>query len=405
MKTIEEILNETLAPEIKEEIKEAFDAKVEGIRSDMAARFEHDKAQIIEAMDKMIKDALIVQETAKIEEMAKLAEARVAYKNAINESKQLTRSAIKQLSESATTLVSAKLAEEVKSLRSDRAAIADRAEKLAESVEEAKAKLVENHKAHLANINEFVIKSVSRELNEFAEDKRALVETRVRLISESKARLADAQKSFIAESAKKVNDFVKSQLNSEIKQLHEDIERNRENAFGRRIFEAVAGEYMTSFLSEGSEVRELQKVLEAKEAEIASAAAKVEVAERKIMEAKDAAAEAERRFIIESERNERKAIMESLLSPLAGEKRAVMEHMLETMKTSQLEAQFNKFLPIVLKEGVKKTAPKKATLNENAAPVAPAIVDGGRADRFEAVEQPEANSAVQELVMLAGIRK
>ena len=48
-------------------------------------------------------------------------------------------------------------------------------------------------------------------------------------------------------------------------QLHEDLENNRQNMFGRRIFEAVAAEFMTSYLAEGTEIRKLQSILAEKE--------------------------------------------------------------------------------------------------------------------------------------------
>jgi hypothetical protein len=65
-----------------------------------------------------------------------------------------------------------------------------------------------------------------------------------------------------------------------MKQLHEDIEAHRQNDFGRRIFEAVAAEFQTSYLAEGTEMRKLQKVLESKQAEIAAKQAEVELSSR-----------------------------------------------------------------------------------------------------------------------------
>ena len=63
------------------------------------------------------------------------------------------------------------------------------------------------------------------------------------------------------EAAIKVEKVINTTLKREMTQLHEDLERNRQNMFGRRIFEAVAAEFMTSYLNEGTEIRKLQECL------------------------------------------------------------------------------------------------------------------------------------------------
>lgn len=410
-KTIEEILNETLAPEMKAQLQEAFDAKLaavraeieESVRTDLSGRYEHDKSELISAMESMLTDVIRVHEEAKAAEIVKLSEARSNYKKAIVESKSAVKSKLGAMSAAASQMISEAVSAEVKSLRDQKVAIATEAATLSEGIEAVKSQLVENHEAHLAKINEFVTRQLSKEIMEFAQDKRSLVETRVKLVSENKARLAEAQSKFIKEAASKVEIAVNETLNREMTQLHEDIERNRENAFGRRIFEAMAAEYMTSYLAEGSEVRKLQTMLESKNAEVAAKAAEVEGFKLKLDEAAKTVTATERKLIVEGERAGRNKIMNELLSNLRGSKRSVMESMLETTKTGQLKATFEKLLPVVLSEGAKKTAPTgKATLTETKA--APAIATGDRSARI--VEgTSEDDQSIAEIMHLAGIRK
>ncbi len=411
-KSIEEILSETLAPEIKESLQEAFDAKIEAmrveieesVRSDLAARYEHDKSQLVEAMDKMLSDVIRVHEEAKAAEIAKLSETRVKYETALTEGKDNTRGRIAKMSEAAATLISESLAAEVKALREQKIAIAQEAATLAEGIETIKAEFADNHEKHLEKINEFVTRQLAKEIKEFAQDKNALVETRAKLIAENKQMLAEAQAKFIKEAASKVDSAVTETLNREMRQLHEDVERYRQNEFGREIFEAFASTYMTSYLSEGSQVRNLQKVVETKEIEIAEAKSEAETIQSKLDEAAAAISASERRVTILEERMQRNKIMGDLLSNLRGDKRSVMESMLETTKTGNLKAAFDRLLPVVLNEG-RKPAPtgNKAVLSETKAP-APSITTGDRQVRVEQTASDEDNS-IAEIVHLAGIRK
>lgn len=411
-KSIEEILNETLAPEMKASLQEAFDAKVsamrveieESVRSDLANRYEHDRTSLVEAMDKMLSDVIRVHEEAKADEIVKLSEARTKYLEAIKESKKIARARIASMTEASNKIISESLAAEVKSLRDQKVAIANEAASLTESIEAVKAELVENHEKHLAKINEFITRQVAAELKEFAQDKRALVETRVKLIAENKKKLAEAQSKFIKEAASKVEGVINETLTTEMRQLHEDVERYRENQFGREIFEAFASTYMVSHLSEGSEVRKLQKVLESKEAEIAAANGATEAIKSKLNEAKQTIAAAERKVAITEERAQRNKIMSELLSNLRGDKREVMESMLETTKTANLKSAFEKLLPVVLSEGARKTAPTGKTVLSESKTTSPApTITGDRLVREEV--EPAMDESIAEIMHLAGIKK
>ena len=198
--------------------------------------------------------------------------------------------------------------------------------------------------------------------------------------------------------------MINETLDREMRQLHEDVERYRENQFGRELFEAFASTYMASHLSEGSEVRKLQKVLESKEAEIANAISAAESVREQLAESEQKIAAAERKAVVIEERAQRNKIMSELLSSLRGDRRAVMKSMLETTKTANLKTAFEKLLPVVLSEGSKKTAPTgKTVLSETKAAPAP-VVTGDRQVR-EDVAALDEDQSIAEIVHLAGIKR
>jgi hypothetical protein len=271
-----------------------------------------------------------------------------------------------------------------------------------------KAEVARQQAERVTKIDEFVVRQVKRELNEFKQDHRALVETRVKIVAESKKKLADTQKKFVSESAKKVEAEINNTLKREMSQLHEDLERNRQNNFGRRVFEAVAAEFMTSYLNEGSEIRALQNVLESKESELAAKTAKLN-------EAKTAIESVTRKVKLAEDRAIRTKTMTELLSNLRGDKRQMMESLLETTKTDALRSAFDKYLPAVLNEGVRKApapqnnAPK--VLSETKAPVR-RVVTGDKTNRLAESAQIETDNEldvssemIAQVVRLAGIQK
>ncbi len=96
--------------------------------------------------------------------------------------------------------------------------------------------------------------------------------------------------------------------------------------------------------------------------------------------------------------------MSELLSNLRGDKRAVMESMLETTKTGQLNAAFEKLLPVVLAEGTKKTAAPTGKTNLTEMKAAPVVTTGDRQVRAPEVVLDE-DKSIAEIVHLAGIKR
>jgi hypothetical protein len=422
MKDIKDLLGTTLPAEMVESLQEAFESKVATaiaeqradlqaeIESDLARRFDRDRNTIIESIDAMVTDALNEQAAEREEEMNKLAEARVLYHTAMVEGKQALRNRLKESLSTGTDLIAESLRKEITALRNERSSLVEKSEKMNADLRATKVQIAEQHEAHVAKIDDFVTKQLRAELVEFAEDKQALVEQRVKLVAESREKFKVIQDRFVAEAAGKVEKFVEDNLQANLKELHEDLERNRQNMFGRRIFEAVVAEYMTSYFAEDTEVRKLQHVLESKDAEIAQAKEDLDKAVEQINESKNANEVADRKVRLAEDRAERAKISNELLANLKGDKRTVMENLLGTVKTTDLRKQFNKLLPIVLAETKSKSP--TAVLREHAKPEVKAETravtgDAIRSNRLlesEDVQQTEDFEEIAHIKHLAGLR-
>lgn len=400
---------DVLPEELLTSLQEAFDKKVEeareqaeiSVREELAQRYEHDKDALVEAMDQAITAVVQQYESQKADELAKLREAQEQYSTALLEAKADYKAKLKEHISNASTFIATKLAEEVKPLRAERRGLKEAKARVAEEAAAVRAQLAEAHNAHVKKIDEFVVRQVTKELAEFGQDRRALVETRAKLIAESRAKLKETQQRFVAESAKNLDRVISETLVREMAEVHEDLERNRQNNFGRKVFEAIASEFMSSYYADGTEARKTQQMLESVQAELASAKEQLAESER-VSEA------SERKRRLAEDRAERSKIMSELLSNLRGEKRAVMEGMLETVKTPELRKSFERLLPVVLNE-TKKSAPKSQVLSEDKAPKSRVVTGDQRPNRLsesvQASEDTEINEELAQVVRLAGIHK
>ena len=225
----------------------------------------------------------------------------------------------KRISETMKQFVVQQLASEVKELHEDQKQMADKFIKL----------------------EQFVVEALAQEIAEFHTDKQELAETKVRLIREGREAFAKVKEQFIKRAATLVESAVEQTLTKEMTQLREDIEAARRNDFGRKLFEAFASEYQTSYLSEKSETSKLLKVIDMKEAAVAEARKEAEAA-KQLAESKEQHIKA----LMESK--ERQEVMSELLAPLAREQKAIMTELLESVQTAKLRGSFEKYLPAVL---------------------------------------------------------
>ena len=158
-------------------------------------------------------------------------------------------------------------------------------------------------------------------------------------------------------AADKVEQTISSALKNEVSQFKEDITKARENEFGRRIFEAMASEYGTSYLNENTEVRKLKAELTSLKGVVSETKTKADgIAEQKKL--------VESKLRITEDRATRNQVMTDLLAPLSKDKKELMAELLESVKTTKLEESFNKYLPSVIHEEV-GVRTKKAIIKES----------------------------------------
>jgi hypothetical protein len=407
--------NSKLPAELIGSLQEAFDKKVEEVREqaemtvreEMSRRYENDKNNLVEAIDRMLTDTIQKHETEKTATVQQFSEARDKFRQAIKESRKVFKTKLEEQNSAARIVVTNKLKEELLKLREAKKALLAEKLKYADKLSAVKENLAVKQQHRFKKIDEFIVRQTEKELKEFFADHKALVSTRLKLVTEGKKQLKETQTRFVKEAAKKVETAINETLKKEMGQLHEDLERNRQNMFGRRIFESVAAEYMTSYLAEGTEIRKLQNALNEQKTQLAEATEKLSEAVKETQAASRKARLAEDRAV-------RTKTMSELLGNLRGEKRTIMEGMLETVRTDALKNTFQKLLPVVLDEtsSHKPAVAKKVlseTQNRGEKRLPTTVVTGDqRANRLaEAAEAERIDNAVDpdiaQVVRLAGI--
>lgn len=329
---IEQLLSsEVLSEEVRSTLSEAWETKlVEAreeitaeLREEFANRYETDKGQMVEALDAMLNDTI----TAELKEFAadknEAVQAKVEYTRKIAEHADLLDGFVMET-----------LKGEIAELRGDR-------------------KLQEGN---FEKLEDFVMEQLTSELNEFHQDKKDLIEQKVRLVSEGKEMIAEAKAEFVNKASGKLASLVETTLSTELGMLKEDIKSAKENMFGRKIFETFAAEFMGSHLAEGTHISKLS-------AEILDVKTQLDEAHKEIATREAKIDEANAKVAKINESRERETAMTALMSPLSKEKRELMTNLLESVATSKLKAAFNKYLPTVLNESA--TSPKAQKLNES----------------------------------------
>ena len=368
-KKLDEILSESvgLSEDTRSQIVGLWESKIAEAREEVAAtlreefarKFEHDKGVLVESMDRFLTDKVRVELEEFADDKRKLVAERVAYKSKLTEHTGMLNK-----------FVTEAVAKEVKELHSER-------------------KLMKENFKKLEN---FLLKQLAEEIREFRSDKKSLVEQKVKMVTEGKQKLQETKTQFIKRAAKIIESNIEKTLRSEISQFKDDIRVARENDFGRKIFESVAAEFMTSYLNEGTELRKMQKVLESKNKQLSTLTESVKKS-KNLMESMDTKLKATQDLV------ERQKVMNELLAPLSKDKKAVMKELLESVQTKNLQGAYNKYLPSVLNEAVERNpASSKTQLNE-------ATLTAKTGDRANAQVEASDVSELKHILSLAGIRK
>ena len=356
---INESTQKVLAEAFEARINEAREVVRAELREEFAQRYQHDKQVMVEALDKMVTESLSAELSEFQQETKSLSEDRAKFNVRMVE-------AAGQFDNFMTT----KLAEEIQELREDR-------------------KQYENS---VAKLEKFVIKALAEEIQEFEADKRAMVETKVQLVAGAKAKLAELQQAFVERSAQMVKESVTAKLESEMTQLKEDIQMARENMFGRRLFEAFAGEFAVTHLNENKEIAKLRQIIDTQKSVVAEA--------RQIAQEKAVLVESkERELKVIKESTDRKTRLSEMLKPLNNEKAAVMRELLESVQTDKLQTAFDKYLPAVLGGAAPKSTQRVALAESKVE-----VTGDKSAKQSKVQEVAETATNVFDLKRLAGLK-
>jgi hypothetical protein len=329
---IEQLLSsEVLSEEVRSTLSEAWEVKLgeareeitAELREEFANRYETDKTSMVEALDAMVSDTINTELKEFASDKKAAVEAQVEYKRKITEHANLLDKFVMET-----------LNKEITELRKDR-------------------KLQEGN---FEKLEDFVMEQLTSELNEFHNDKKDLIEQKVKLVAEGKEMITKAKAEFVEKASTKLAGIVESTLSKELGTLKEDIKTAKENMFGRKLFETFAAEFMGSHLAEGTHISKLSKELSNVKSQLDESHKEIKDREAKITEATNTVAKI-------NESRERESVMSELMSPLSKEKRELMNNLLESVSTSKLKAQFNKYLPTVLNES--STTIKSQQLNES----------------------------------------
>jgi len=356
---IEQLLSsEVLSEEVRSTLSEAWEERLTEAREEITAelreefanRYETDKTSMVEALDAMVSDTINTELQEFAADKKAAVEAQVEYKRQIS-----------QHAEILDKFVMETLNKEITELRKDR-------------------KLQEGN---FEKLEDFVMEQLTSELNEFHSDKKDLIEQKVKLVAEGKEMITKAKEDFINKASGKLASIVDTTLSTELGTLKEDIKQAKENMFGRKLFETFAAEFMSSHIAEGThmskELSDVKSQLDESQKEIADREAKIDVAEKQVAKI--------------NESREREAVMTELMSPLSKDKRELMNNLLESVSTSKLKAQFNKYLPTVLNES---SPVKSQKLTESQK----TEITGNKADT---TQETDSKAEIINLKKLAGI--
>lgn len=370
-KKIDEILSESvgLSEDVRSQIVGLWEARLTEAREEVAAtlreefarKFEHDKGVLVESMDRFLTDKVRVELEEFAEDKRKLVAERIAYKSKLTEHTGMLNKFITEA-----------VAKEMKEFYAEKKAM----------------------KENFGKLENFLLKQLAEEIREFRADKKSLVEQKVKMVAESKQKLQETKAQFIKRAAQIIESNIEKTLRAEMTQFKEDIRISRENDFGRKIFESVAAEFMTSYLNEGTELKKLQKVIESKDKQLATLNESVKKS-KSLMEGLDSKLKATQDLV------ERQKVMGELLAPLSKDKKAVMKELLESVQTKNLQGAYNKYLPSVLNETTeRKPVAAKPQLNE-------ATLSAKTGDRAKVAQEEvsEDASELKHILSLAGIRK
>lgn len=369
MSKLDKFLKESNLPEDgKKLIQEAWDEEKKAIaaeiRTEMKDRYQGDLNKLTEGLNALVQEVISEEMTSVYDEKRKLAEDRVKIRSSLGNFSNFANSV---------------LAEEVQQMRTER-----------NELNESLQKFVS-----------FSNNVLAEELKEFHVEKRQLVEQRVKLISEGKRKIDEAQQNFVKRASDTAAKFIEESVRSEMSNLRGELHEAKKNMFGRKIYEAFAGEFKVNQFNENSILRALNESIKTKEDEVF--AIKLE-----LQESKQAAAKAEQKIRIMEDAKTRNSVISELTKPLNTNQKQIMESLLESTPTTSLKEDFNKYIKSVLKESAVRTPSRPAVNNQAKTTLSESKdVTGNRKGNLIAESEmtEEEKALLEMLASRAGIRK
>jgi hypothetical protein len=396
-KNLQELLeSEVLGEETRTALQEAFAQKLKEaehkLEESYAMRFEHERAVLVETMDTLLNDVIRKELEEFAEDKRSVAAQKVKLAEANRQARKVYEKKLAKNVQVLENFMLKQIAGEIAEFKDDRQQLAEQRAQMAQELTESRASAQQAFQDRVTKLENFVLKQLSEEIAEFVSDKKALVEQRVKLASQAKTKLDETRQAFVTRATKVVDKTLNEVIRKEFVQWKDDIKIARENNFGRKIFEAVAAEYMSSYLSEGTATKTLQKQLQEVTHQLQEAQSHLQQTTMLVESERKAAS-------IARERAQRVEVLNELLSPLRGDKRAVMENLLSDVRTTNLKEAFHRYMPNVLNNQAQ--APKKATHAQGNHTVAHS------GDRVSLVEQQqpkvEDDQDLQNILYLAGM--
>jgi hypothetical protein len=388
-----------LGDELKATLQEAFENKIRSMETrlheDYAARYQNDKAVLVEAMDRMLNDTIR-------SELGEFAEDRAKLRTATKTSSQRYNARLREHMKAINAFVARQLNEELTEFVKDRRQLKVQRHQMAKELENIRENTSLEYSQRVRKLEEFILKQLSEEIAEFHADKKALVEQRVKLAQQGRQRIEETRAQFINRAKNLVEGTLNTVIRDELSQWRDDIKVARENNFGRKIFEAYAAEYMNSYLAEHSEVRKLTRQLTETNGRLDTALRHVDrqkQAQTRLVE------DAQARIKTAEDRAQRMVILQEITAPLGREKRAVMEDLLKGIRTQNLREAFNRYLPTVMQGNVAPAGRGKQALAESQTQEKRAVVTGNRTNKLAESVSEETQADLGQILYLAGIHR
>ncbi len=271
-----------------------------------------------------------------------------------------------------------------------------RAAATAEVTADLKDKFIAERDTLIEALDEKIDSVLAEEISELKgdiENFRDLEAEYAQKLVEAKSEMADKLKQDLGVLVEKLDAFLEIRLKDELDELREDIDRQRENQLGRRIFEAFGEEFKKFYVQDGSAEGKLNEATE----RLTDTMQQLEKAERTIA-----------KLVRESK-------MEKVLQPLAGRTREIMEAILNRVDTPMLEEAYDTYIGRVLKDSDAQTTSEKENkvLAEGKKEEPKGVIKTGdeaqkiteSKELVEDVQQnPRLESELRQLLVLAGVK-